>query len=74
MSGELIVEKKAGGQQVKLVAGQVSAEMVDALHRGWTEDNAAVLIVFYAGTHGLPFSQLETAGITLGGRREGLGR
>lgn len=62
LSGELTVEKKEGGQTVKLSAGQVSAEMVGALHRGVTGDVAAVLIVFYAGTHGMPFSLVENAG------------
>jgi quercetin dioxygenase-like cupin family protein len=59
LSGELTVQKKATGEKKVLTAGQVLPEMVGQLHRGYTGDMPAVLIVFYAGTKGLPLSQHE---------------
>ncbi|MET3107405.1 quercetin dioxygenase-like cupin family protein [Oxalobacteraceae bacterium GrIS 2.11] len=56
-SGELRVEKKDGGQSKVLTTGQVLPEMVDSAHRGVTGDQGVVLIVFYAGTKGMPLSQ-----------------
>jgi quercetin dioxygenase-like cupin family protein len=56
LSGELTVEKKDGTQK-HFVAGQVVAETVETIHRGMTRNNAAVLIVFYSGTPGMPLSQ-----------------
>ena len=57
LSGELTVQKKETGEEKVLTAGQVLAEMVDELHRGYTGDLPVVLIVFYAGTKGMPLSQ-----------------
>jgi len=57
VSGELTVERKADGKTHHFTAGQVVAEMVEALHRGVTGDAPVTLIVFYAGTAGLPLSQ-----------------
>jgi quercetin dioxygenase-like cupin family protein len=57
LSGELTVEKKETGQTKVLTAGQVLPEMVGGLHRGVTGDQGVVLIVFYAGTKGMPLSQ-----------------
>ncbi|AXC13108.1 hypothetical protein ACPOL_3829 [Acidisarcina polymorpha] len=54
LSGEITVEKKDNGEKRLITAGQVLPEMVDALHRGMTGDSPAVLIVFYAGTPGMP--------------------
>lgn len=59
LSGELIAEKKATGEKQLKVAGDVLPEMVDELHRGYTQDKPVVLIVFYAGTKGMPFSKPE---------------
>jgi quercetin dioxygenase-like cupin family protein len=56
VSGRLTVEKKTNGEKRVLTAGQVLPEMVDALHRGTTGDTPVVLIVFYAGTPGMPLS------------------
>lgn len=56
-SGDLTVEKEEGGKTIHLVAGDVLPEMVDARHRGVTGDAGVVLIVFYAGTKGMPLSQ-----------------
>ena len=57
VSGELLVEKRDGGQTIRLVAGDVLPEMVNGVHRGVTGDAPVVLIVFYAGARGLPVSE-----------------
>jgi quercetin dioxygenase-like cupin family protein len=57
VSGELLVEKRDGGQTIRLVAGDVLPEMVNGEHRGVTGDAPVVLIVFYAGARGLPVSE-----------------
>jgi quercetin dioxygenase-like cupin family protein len=57
VSGELLVEKRDGGQTIRLVAGDVLPEMVNGVHRGVTGDVPVVLIVFYAGARGLPISE-----------------
>jgi quercetin dioxygenase-like cupin family protein len=57
LSGEITVEKKSTGEKKLITKGQVLPEMVNALHRGVTGDAPVVLIVFYAGTKGLPLSQ-----------------
>ena len=56
LSGELTVEQREGGQSKTIKAGDVLPEMVDINHRGRTGDNPVVLIVFYAGTKGMPLS------------------
>lgn len=56
VSGQIVVEKQADGQQRTLGAGQVLAEMVDSPHRGVTGDEPVVLMVFYAGASGMPLS------------------
>jgi len=56
-SGEIRVEKKDSGQTKVLTTGEVLPEMVDSMHRGVTGDQGVVLIVFYAGTKGMPLSQ-----------------
>ena len=57
LSGELTVQAQASGQQQVLKAGHTLAEMVDTVHRGKTGDNPVELIVFYAGSPGIPLSQ-----------------
>jgi quercetin dioxygenase-like cupin family protein len=57
VSGELTVEKKDTGEKKVLTAGQVLPEMVGQLHRGTSGDAPVVLIVFYAGTKGVPLAQ-----------------
>ena len=58
LSGEITVEKKDGTKK-HYKAGETIAETVDSLHRGVTGDEAVVLLVFYAGTHGMPLSVQE---------------
>ncbi len=56
LDGEITVEKENG--EKKLVSkGQVLAEMVGQRHRGYTGNTPVVLLVFYAGTKGMPLSQ-----------------
>ncbi|HEY4072872.1 MAG TPA: cupin domain-containing protein [Herbaspirillum sp.] len=57
LSGELTVEKKSTGEKKLITKGQVLPEMVNELHRGMSGDAPVVLIVFYAGTKGMPLSQ-----------------
>jgi quercetin dioxygenase-like cupin family protein len=57
LSGELTLERKEDGKKQRVTAGQVVAEMVDALHRGVTGERSVTLIVFYAGTKGMPLSE-----------------
>ena len=57
VSGELLVEKQEGGATKRLVAGDVLPEMVQSRHRGVTGAAGVVLIVFYAGTKGMPLSE-----------------
>jgi len=52
LSGELTVQRRDNGQQQAIRAGQVLPEMVDNAHRGYTSDQSATLIVFYAGASG----------------------
>jgi quercetin dioxygenase-like cupin family protein len=56
LSGEVTVESKDGAKK-HFVAGQAVPETVDIVHRGVSGDDPAVLIVFYAGTPGVPLSQ-----------------
>ncbi|MFC4763654.1 cupin domain-containing protein [Dyella koreensis] len=54
--GRLMVEKHDhtadGPTTCSLIAGDVLPELVDQVHRGYTGDEAATLIVFYAGRAG----------------------
>ncbi|MEB0092493.1 cupin domain-containing protein [Pseudomonas sp. CCI1.2] len=56
VSGELIVEAREGGKTVTLSAGEVLPEMNNIVHRGSSGDRPTELIVFYAGTPGMPIS------------------
>jgi len=56
LSGEVTVESKNGAKK-HFTAGQVIPETVDIVHRGVSGDQPTVLIVFYAGTPGVPLSQ-----------------
>jgi len=57
VSGQLRVETREGGKSIMLKPGDVLPEIVDRQHRGVTGDSAVELVVFYAGTPGLPLSQ-----------------
>ncbi|VVN36596.1 hypothetical protein PS687_04770 [Pseudomonas fluorescens] len=57
VSGELTVEARSNGATRTLRQGQTLAEMVGAEHRGVTGDTPVELLVFYAGTPGMPLSE-----------------
>jgi quercetin dioxygenase-like cupin family protein len=54
LEGALTVEKRAQGpgSTCSLAAGEVLPELVGQVHRGYTGEQAATLIVFYAGGAG----------------------
>lgn len=57
VSGELTVETRANGASRTLRQGQTLAEMVGTEHRGITGNTPVELLVFYAGTPGMPLSE-----------------
>jgi hypothetical protein len=57
LSGELTLERKKDDKKQHFIAGQVVPEMIDVLHRGVTGEAPVTLIVFYAGTEGMPLSK-----------------
>lgn len=57
VSGQLTVERKTGGKKQRFGPGEAIPEMVDALHRGYTEDEPVLLIVIYAGRKDMPLSK-----------------
>lgn len=57
LSGELTVEAKDTGRTIALKSGDSLAEMVATTHRGKTGEKPVELIVFYAGSPGMPLSQ-----------------
>jgi quercetin dioxygenase-like cupin family protein len=59
VSGELTVKKKDGGLTKLLHAGEVLPEMVGGVHQGYTGDQSALLVVFYAGVEGKPITVVE---------------
>ncbi|HEY0793114.1 MAG TPA: cupin domain-containing protein [Chthoniobacterales bacterium] len=56
LSGEIVLEKKDTGVRKVVRAGQALAESVNTVHRGYTADQPAELVVFYAGAIGVPLS------------------
>lgn len=56
LSGSISIIRKDDGQRMHIGAGDAVVELVNTAHRGETGDEAAVLIVFYAGTKGMPLS------------------
>jgi quercetin dioxygenase-like cupin family protein len=57
LSGEITVEDDKGNTK-HFTAGEVMPETVHTTHRGMVGDQPATFIVFYAGTKGMPLSQL----------------
>lgn len=57
LSGELTVEAQDTGKTRVLKPGEPLAEMVATRHRGRTGAQPVELIVFYAGTPGMPLSE-----------------
>jgi quercetin dioxygenase-like cupin family protein len=57
VAGELTVERKKDGKTKHFTAGQAVSETVDTLHRGVAGNEPVVLIVFYAGSPGVPLTR-----------------
>jgi len=48
------------GLRTKLVrAGEVLPELVDGIYQGYTGDQSALLVIFYAGVEGKPTTVIE---------------
>jgi quercetin dioxygenase-like cupin family protein len=58
LSGDLTIEKKDGSTH-HVAAGQAALETMNDVHRGITGASPVVLVVFYAGTSGIPLSHDE---------------
>jgi len=56
VSGQVTVEDRATGQKRLVRTGEAVVEQVGAEHRGFTGEDACVVIVTYAGTPGMPRS------------------
>jgi quercetin dioxygenase-like cupin family protein len=56
LSGELTIEDKASGATHSVKAGEAINETLDSAHRGFTRDQPAELVIFYAGVEGQPLS------------------
>ena len=57
VSGKLNLKIKETGRSISFKAGDVFGDTVDVLHQGYTEDAPAEMIVFFAGTPGMPLRQ-----------------
>lgn len=57
VSGELTVERRTDGKKQRFTAGQAVSETVDTCHRGVAGSEPVVLIVFYAGSTGMPLTE-----------------
>ncbi|MEI2264542.1 cupin domain-containing protein [Erwinia sp. CGal63] len=57
LSGELTVEDKESGKRHTVIAGEALNESTGDIHRGYTTDQAAELVIFYAGVEGMPLSE-----------------
>src|SRR5215469_1175520 len=56
VAGELTLERKRDGKRQHFTAGQVVSETVHTFHRGVAGSEPLVLIVFYAGSRGMPLT------------------
>lgn len=56
VSGRLTLEDKTSGRKQVFKAGQAFAESMNQIHRGFTGDEPAVLLITYAGAHGQSLS------------------
>jgi quercetin dioxygenase-like cupin family protein len=56
VAGELTLERRKDGKAQRFTAGQAVSETVDTFHRGVAGSQPVVLIVFYAGSPGMPLS------------------
>jgi len=56
LTGQIVLERRDTGRRKIFHAGQALGEMVNKVHRGYTTNSPVELIVFYAGTVGVPLS------------------
>lgn len=66
LNGKLFVEKQGDGLRRELQAGEALPEMVGGLHRGYTEDEPATLLAFYAGIEGTPLTVVDDGAVSAG--------
>ena len=57
LSGQLTIEDKESGRTHQVKAGEALNEATGDIHRGYTTDEAAELVIFYAGAEGQPLSE-----------------
>lgn len=57
LAGELLVETRDGKHKITVTPGQVLPEVVQTEHRGTSGKEPVELIVFYAGSEGMPLSE-----------------
>lgn len=57
LSGQLTVEDKQTGVTYTVKAGEAINETINSAHRGYTSEQAAELVIFYAGVEGQPLSE-----------------
>ena len=57
VAGELTFERKKDGKRQRFTAGQAVSETVATFHREVAGSEPLVLIVFYAGSTGMPLTQ-----------------
>ena len=62
LAGKLNVIKKETGEKILFKSGDIFGDTVDILHQGYTEDIAAEMIVFFAGTPGVPLREPDKSG------------
>lgn len=56
LAGQLTIEDKDSGETHTVTAGEALNETIDSAHRGYTKDEAAELVIFYAGVEGQELS------------------
>lgn len=57
LSGQLIIEDKPTGATYCVRAGEAINETIDSTHRGYTSEQGAELVIFYAGVEGQELSE-----------------
>jgi len=57
LSGRLNIQDKISGECHTVHAGEALNETINSPHRGFTDKEAAELIMFYAGTKGVKLSE-----------------
>ena len=58
VAGEVTLERKRDGKKQRFTAGQAISETIDTFHRGVAGNDPVVVIVFYAGSLGMPLTHV----------------